>query len=66
MSTKRPNEEKAPEEKAPLRVEVVPADNRSEADKASEAETQTPENTENRNKSYEPPTEGVNYANDEK
>jgi hypothetical protein len=45
---------KAPKEDEPLKVSIVPDA------PATDGETQEPANVENRNKSYLPPTEGVN------
>lgn len=52
-------------EKEPIPVTVVPPDGRTEAEKASEAESLKPENVENREKSYLPPVEGVNMNTEE-
>ncbi len=50
----------------PIKVEVVPSDGLSPAEKAAQAETQTPENVANRNASYDLPVENVNQAAPEK
>lgn len=52
-------------EQEPTPVTIVPEDNRSEADKAFEKETQKPANVANREGSYELPREGVNLADPE-
>ena len=56
----------AKKEEAPTRVVVVPDDNLTQAERDSAAESNAPDAVENRNKSYLPPSEGVNYNDPEK
>ena len=58
MSTEKKQPEK--KEEAPLKVAVVPDDGMTEQQRREHEETQTPENVDNRNKSYLPPVEVVN------
>ncbi len=64
-TTEKKTTEKAPVEKEPLRVEVVPGDGMTPQQRKEAEESNLPENAENRDKSYLPPSEAVNQNDPE-